>query len=88
MIDLNFIMINRIFLLVVTLIFFTTVMLIRRRNGQDIPARITTPIKLSLLGFLLLYTEVALKAIPSYHAVMKRFRPLLFYSAWQSFPST
>jgi small-conductance mechanosensitive channel/CRP-like cAMP-binding protein len=71
LIDVNFILINRIVVLAVTLLFFTAVMLVRRRRGQDIDSRITTPIKLSLLGFLLLSGEMALSDMPSYRALLE-----------------
>jgi len=71
LIDVNFILINRIVVLAVTLLFFTSVLLIRRARGQEIHHRIITPIKLSLIGFLLLYGEMALSAIPSYRALLE-----------------
>lgn len=71
LIDVNFILINRIIVLAVTLLFFVAIMLVRRSRGQAVNSRITTPIKLSLLGFLLLYCEVALSAIPSYRALLE-----------------
>jgi len=71
LIDVNFILINRIAVLAVTLLFFTAIMLVKRRRGQEITASITTPVKLSLLGFLLLYGEMALSAIPSYRALLE-----------------
>lgn len=71
LIDVNYILINRIFVLAVTLLFFSAVLLARRSRGQEIHPRITTPIKLALLGFLLLYGEVTLTAIPSYGAMLE-----------------
>lgn len=71
LIDVNYILINRIFVLAVTLLFFSAVLLARRSRGQEIHPRITTPIKLALLGFLLLYGEVTLTAIPSYSALLE-----------------
>jgi small-conductance mechanosensitive channel len=71
LIDLNFILINRIFVLVVTLLFFTVLLLLRRRRGQEINAVITAPIKLSLFGFILLYAELAMTNLPSYQALLQ-----------------
>ncbi len=71
LIDMNFILINRIFVLVVTLIFFSAVLLLRRSRGQEIHAGITTPIKLSLFGFILLYAELTMSTLPSYQALLQ-----------------
>lgn len=71
LIDGNFILINRIFVLSATLLFFAVVLLVRRSRGQEIHPRIATPIKLSLLGFLLLYGEETLTAIPGYHSLLE-----------------
>jgi len=71
LIDVNFILINRIVVLAATLLFFSVVLLVRRTRGQEITSLITTPIKLALLGFLLLYGEMALSAIPSYRALLE-----------------
>lgn len=71
LIDLNFILINRIVVLVVTLLFFCVVILLRRSRGQEIHSGITTPIKLSLFGFILLYAELAMSSLPSYQALLQ-----------------
>lgn len=71
LIDLNFILINRIVVLVVTLLFFSVVILLRRSRGHEIHSGITTPIKLSLFGFILLYAELAISDLPSYHALLQ-----------------
>lgn len=71
LIDLNFILINRIFVLVFTLLFFCVVLMLRRTRGQEISDDITTPIKLSLFGFILLYAELAMSTLPSYQALFQ-----------------
>lgn len=77
LIDVNFILINRIFVLAVTLLFFSVVLLVARRRGQEIHPRVTTPIKLSLLGFLLLYGEMTLTAVPSYRALLEGLQTVI-----------
>ena len=77
MIDVNYLLINRIFVLAVTLIFFVAILLIQKNRGQEIHSRVTTPIKLSLLGFLLLYGEVALVAVPSYRTLLEGLQTLV-----------
>jgi len=69
-IDVNFLLINRIVVLTVTLIFFLSVMLIRKNHGQETGSSITAPIKLALFGMLLLVIEVALEGIPSYRSML------------------
>jgi small-conductance mechanosensitive channel/CRP-like cAMP-binding protein len=71
LIDGNFTLINRIFVLLLTLLFFMTVFIVRRVRQQEIRSRITTPIALSLFGFLLLYCETALSSLPSYRALLE-----------------
>ncbi len=71
LIDINFILINRIFVLVITLLFFSVVVLLRRSRGQDVYSGITTPIKLALFGFILLYAELAMSTLPSYQALLQ-----------------
>lgn len=71
LIDLNFILINRIFVLSLTLLFFAVVLLVRRTRGEEIPSTVTAPIKLSLLGFLLLTVEMALSGVPGYQRIIQ-----------------
>lgn len=71
LIDLNFILINRIFVLVVTLLFFSAVLLLRRIRGEDIHSGITAPLKLSLFGFVLLYAELAMSTLPHYQSLLQ-----------------
>jgi len=77
LIDVNFILINRIFVLAVTLLFFSAILLVRRSRKEAIHPRIIAPIKLSLLGFLLLYGEVAIKTIPSYRALLEGLQTIV-----------
>lgn len=77
LIDVNFTLINRVFLMLVTFLFFVTVYLIRRVRQQEISSRVTAPIALSLFGFLLLYCEHALSALPSYHALLEGFQTVI-----------
>jgi small-conductance mechanosensitive channel/CRP-like cAMP-binding protein len=76
-IDLNFILINRIFVLAVTLLFFTSVLLIRRARSQEIHPRIMAPIKLTIFGFLLLYAELAMSGMPSYQSVLQSVQTIV-----------
>lgn len=77
LIDVNYLLINRIFVLAVTLIFFVSILLVQKSRGQAIHPRVTAPIKLSLLGFLLLYGEVALVAVPSYRTMLEGLQTLV-----------
>ena len=77
LIDVNFILINRIFVLAVTLLFFTSVLVIRRSRSQEIHPRIMAPIKLALFGLLLLYTELAMSGIPTYQAVLQGMQTII-----------
>jgi small-conductance mechanosensitive channel/CRP-like cAMP-binding protein len=70
LIDVNFILFNRIFVLAATLLCFTAILLLRRSRGEEIPPHITASIKLSLLGFLLLWGELTLTVIPGYQALL------------------
>jgi len=76
-IDINFILINRIFVLAVTLLFFATVFFIRRSRSQKIDSRITTPIKLTMTGILLLYAELAMSDIPRYQSVLQSIQTIV-----------
>ncbi|MBI5485618.1 MAG: mechanosensitive ion channel, partial [Deltaproteobacteria bacterium] len=71
LIDVNFILINRIFVLAVTLLFFTAVFFIRRARSQEIHPRVLAPVKLAIFGFLLLYAELTMSGIPSYQALLQ-----------------
>lgn len=77
LIDVNFILINRIFVLLVTLLFFSSVWLIRRTRGQAIHSRIKASIKLVLFGFILLYAELALSAVPSYQSLLQGLQSII-----------
>lgn len=76
-IDVNFILINRIFVLAVTLLFFTSVYCYRRVRSGEIPPRITAPIKLTMFGILLLYAELAMSDFPRYQSVLQSFQTVI-----------
>ena len=71
LIDLNFILINRIVVLIITLLFFSVVLMLRRSRGQEIDTDINSPIKLALFGFVLLYAELAMSTLPRYQALLE-----------------
>lgn len=77
LIDLNFILINRIFVLVVTLLFFSVVAVMRRTGGQEAGSDVTGPIKLSLFGFILLYAELVMSNLPSYQALIQGLQTIV-----------
>lgn len=77
LIDVNFILINRIFVLAVTLLFFTSIFFIRRSRSQEIHPRIMSPIKLSIFGSLLLYAELAMSGMPSYQSVLQGVQTII-----------
>jgi small-conductance mechanosensitive channel/CRP-like cAMP-binding protein len=76
-IDVNFILINRIFVLAVTLLFFASVFFIRRSRSQEIHPRILAPIKLALFGCILLYAEVLMSGIPSYQSLLQSIQTIV-----------
>lgn len=77
LIDVNFILINRIFVLAVTLLFFTAILIIRRSRSQEVHPRVLSPIKLALFGLVLLYAELAMSGIPSYQEVLKSIQTIV-----------
>jgi len=76
-IDVNFLLINRIAVLVVTLVFFAVVLLLKRNSGQEIHPRVTAPIKLALFGVLLLGAEMSLAGIQSYRDLIEGIQTLV-----------
>ncbi len=68
-IDTNFILINKLAVLVLTLLFFSA-MLLKNRSCKETARSLMAPINLSLLGLILLYAEYSLKEIPRYHDVV------------------
>jgi small-conductance mechanosensitive channel len=76
-IDVNFILINRIFVLAVTLLFFTALYFIRRSRSQEIHPRILAPIKLTLFGLLLLYAELAMSGLPRYQSALQSIQTVV-----------
>lgn len=77
LIDLNYILINRIAVLAVTLLFFCVAASVAKRREQKTDKRITSPIKLSLFGFLLLYAETALTSFPRYQELLAGFQTII-----------
>ena len=77
LIDINYILINRIFVLVVTLLFFSVVALLRRTRGQESDSDVAGPIKLSLFGFILLYAELAMSSLPTYQALIQGLQTIV-----------
>jgi small-conductance mechanosensitive channel len=77
LIDVNFILINRIFVLAVTLLFFTVIYCIRRARSQEIHPRILSPIKLALFALMLLYAELAMSSMPSYQTFLQKVQTII-----------
>jgi small-conductance mechanosensitive channel len=77
LLDVNFILINRIFVLAVTLLFFTSLFIIRRIRSQEIHQRIIAPIKLTMFGILLLYAELAMSGVPRYQSVLQSVQTIV-----------
>jgi len=77
LIDINFILLNRIFVLAISLLFFGSLFVVRRYRGLEIDSDITSPIKLSLFGSLLLYAELAMANLPSYQALLQGIQTIV-----------
>lgn len=77
LIDVNFILINRVFVLLITLLFFAAVLLLRRSRGQAVHSRVKSAIKLALFGFVLLGAELALSAVPSYQSLLQGLQTIV-----------
>lgn len=76
-IDMNYILINRIVVLAVSLLFFCVVASFARSRGQKPDPRLTSPIKLALFGFILLYVETTLSAFPRYQELLAGFQTII-----------
>ena len=68
--DINFLLVNKLMVLVVVLLFFVAVIVLRRSKGQVAPADAWASIKLALLGMVLLYLETALTSYPHYRGIL------------------
>ncbi|MDY0384520.1 mechanosensitive ion channel family protein [Trichlorobacter sp.] len=68
--DINFLLVNKLMVLVAVLLFFVAVIILRRSKGQVAPDDAWASIKLSLLGMVLLYLETALSAYPHYRGIL------------------
>lgn len=77
LIDVNFILINRIAVLTITLLFFCITAVVTRSKEHELPQNIKAPIKLSLLGFLLLYAESTLSSFPRYQELFAAFQTII-----------
>ncbi len=77
LLDINFILINRLFVLAVTVIFFVAIYATRRLRGLEIHPRILAPVKLALFGFVLLYAELSLAGIPGYQSLLHGFQTII-----------
>lgn len=77
LIDVNFLLINRIAVLAVTLLFFTALLLLERTRGQAAPRRVTAPIKLALFGIVLLYGEMMLSSFPNYRGMLEGIQTIV-----------
>jgi small-conductance mechanosensitive channel/CRP-like cAMP-binding protein len=77
LLDVNFILINRIFVLLAILLFFVAAAGVRIVRRKPVNARITMPIKLSLFCFLLLWAEMALVTVPGYQILLERVQTLV-----------
>lgn len=77
LIDVNYILINRIVVLALVLLFFSGVAAFVRSRGQKIHPRIITPIKLAMFGFILLYAEYTLTAFPRYQELLAGFQTII-----------
>ena len=76
-IDGNFTLINRMIVLLLTMLFFASVYLVRRFRHQAIRGRVKIPLALSLFGFLLLYCETTMSTLPSYRFVLEGFQTII-----------
>jgi len=68
--DINFLLVNKLMVLVLVVLFFVAVIILRRSKGQVAPADAWATIKLALLGMVLLYLETALSAYPHYRGIL------------------
>lgn len=75
--DMNFLLVNKLVVLLGVLIFFVAVMILRRSKGQNVPAAVGSALMLSLLGLLLLYFEASLSDYPNYRAVLAKVQGVI-----------
>lgn len=77
LIDVNFLLINRIVLLALVMLFFCGVAAFVRSRGQKIEPRILSPVKLAVFGFVLLYAESMLASFPRYQELLASFQTII-----------
>lgn len=77
LVDLNFILVNKLVVLVVVILFFTTVTVVRRVQGKSLSSLAPTALKLSLLGLVLLYFEATLTGYPNYSLILARLQSVI-----------
>lgn len=77
LVDLNFILVNKLVVLLVVLLFFTTVTVVRRVQGRPLSSLAPTALKLSLLGLVLLYFEATLTGYPNYCQILARIQSVI-----------
>lgn len=77
LVDLNFILVNKLVVLLVVILFFTTVTVVRRVQGKPLSSLAPTALKLSLLGLVLLYFEATLTGYPNYSLILARLQSVI-----------
>jgi len=77
LVDLNFILVNKLVVLLVVILFFTTVTVVRRVQGRPLSSLAPTALKLSLLGLVLLYFEATLTGYPNYRQILARIQSVI-----------
>jgi small-conductance mechanosensitive channel/CRP-like cAMP-binding protein len=77
LVDLNFILVNKLVVLLVVIVFFVTVTVVRRVQGKSLSSQAPTALKLSLLGLVLLYFEATLTGYPNYSLMLARLQSVI-----------
>ncbi len=77
LVDLNFFLVNKMFVLVVVLLFFLGLFVVRRIQGKELPKSADAAIKLSVLGLILLYFETTLTGYPNYRAILGKIQGVI-----------
>lgn len=77
LVDINYLLINKLVVLVAVLLFFTTVFVIRRLQGKPVSPSVPSAVKLSIFGLLLLYFEATLTGYPNYRLIVARLQSVL-----------
>lgn len=77
LVDLNFILVNKLVVLLLVILFFITVTVVRRVQGKPLSSLAPTALKLSLLGLVLLYFEATLTGYPNYSLILARLQSVI-----------